>query len=215
MSTNILPPVLPSAGGPSVAVLAATSPAVSLGDWLNRLSEDDFYLFCRRNAELKFERRADGTIEFLTMTGGTTGNRNIKLLARLQIWAEDNRTGLAFDSSTGFRLPNGAVRSPDAAWVRAETWQALPAAQQEKFPPLCPDFVVELVSPSDDLTAVVVKMEEYIANGCRLAWLVDPKTETARAFRADGSVSVAKTFAETLSGEDVLPGFAFSLNTLR
>ncbi len=187
----------------------------SLADWLNCMSEDEFYQFCQRNAESKFERRADGIIEFLTMTGGTTGHRNSGIVTDLTIWNRQNRLGLVFDSSTGFRLPNGAVRSPDAAWVRAETWQALPAAQQEKFPPLCPDFVVELVSPSDDLTAVVVKMEEYIANGCRLAWLIDPKTETARAFRTDGSVSVAKTFAETLSGEDVLPGFVFALATLR
>ncbi|WP_310393713.1 Uma2 family endonuclease [Hymenobacter sp.] len=189
--------------------------SASLADRLNHMSEDEFYAFCQRNPESKFERRADGTIEFLTMTGGTTGRRNSELITDLTIWNRQGRAGFVFDSSTGFRLPNGAVRSPDAAWVRAEAWQALPAGQQEKFPPLCPDFVVELLSPSDSVTDLVTKMQEYIADGCRLAWLIDPKTETARVFRADGSVSVAKSFAETLGGEDVLPGFAFPLAALR
>ena len=212
MTTTVLP-VLPQAE--TVPAPPAAAPPQSLADHLNRLSEEEFYVFCRRNPDQKFERRADGTIELSAMTGGTTGNRNIKLLARLQLWAEDNGTGLAFDSSTGFRLANGAIRSPDAAWVRAETWQALPAEQQDRFPPLCPDFVVELLSPSDALPELLAKMQEYINNGCRLAWLIDPKTETARIFRADGTVSVAQTFAETLNGEAVLPGFTFALSTLR
>ncbi|MFC6222502.1 Uma2 family endonuclease [Hymenobacter artigasi] len=195
--------------------LEAGAPAISLSERFNHMSEDEFYEFCQRNPDLKFERRADGTIEYLNMTGGTTGNRNSELLTDLTIWNRQGRPGFVFDSSTGFRLPNGAVRSPDAAWVRAETWQTLPAGQQEKFPPLCPDFVVELLSPSDAITELVAKMQEYIANGCRLAWLIDPKMETARVFRADGSVSVVKSFDETLSGEDVLPGFAFALATLR
>ena len=205
--------ILPfAAPGPE---LEPGAPVVSLADRLNHMSEDAFYEFCQRNAELKFERRADGTIEFLNMTGGTTGQRNTKLIMRLGLWAEENNTGPVFDSSTGFRLPNGAVRSPDVAWVRTEAWQALTPEQQEKFPPLCPDFAVELASPSDSLPDLTAKMQEYIVNGCRLAWLLDPKTETARIFRADGSVSVVKSFGESLSGEDVLPGFAFALVTLR
>ena len=200
---------------PPMATEAIPAGRQTLADYFQHLSEDEFYAFCQQNREQKFERRADGTIEFVTMTGGTTGRLNTKLIMRLGLWAEENSTGPVFDSSTGFRLPNGAVRSPDVAWVRAETWQVLTTEQQGKFAPLCPDFVVELVSPSDILTDVVVKMEEYIANGCRLAWLIDPKTETARAFRADGSVSVAPTFADSLSGEDVLPGFVLALDTLR
>lgn len=187
----------------------------SLADRLNHMSEEEFYQFCQRNAESKFERRADGTIEYLSMTGGSTGQRNTKIIMRLGLWAEQANAGPVFDSSTGFRLPNGAVRSPDAAWVRAEAWRALSAGQQEKFPPLCPDFVVELLSPSDTMTELVVKMQEYMANGCRLAWLIDPQKETARAFRADGSVSVVKSFDETLDGEDVLPGFTLPLSALR
>ncbi len=192
-----------------------TRPTMPLAEYLQHFSEDEFYAFCQKNRDQKFERRADGTIELLTVTGGKTGNQNLKIAIRLGIWSESNELGLAFDSSTGFRLPNGAVRSPDAAWVRAEVWQAQSAEQQEKFPPLCPDFVVELLSPSDSLPEIALKMQEYIANGCRLAWLIDPKTETARTFRADGSVSVTKSFDETLTGEDVLPGFAFALALLR
>ena len=182
---------------------------------LQSLSDDEFFDFCQANPELKLERKADGTIEFQAMTGGTTGRRNTKLISRLDRWAEEANEEQVFDSSTGFQLPNGAVRSPDAAWVSQARWEALTPAQQAKFPPLCPDFVVELASPSDSLADLTAKLNEYIANGCRLAWLLDPKNEITRIFRADGSVSVAKSFEETLSGEDVLPGFSFVLSLLR
>ncbi|MGI4741892.1 MAG: Uma2 family endonuclease [Janthinobacterium lividum] len=211
MNTSLLPSILPPATAP---VPVAASQPRSLADRLNAMTEDEFYLFCRRNPELKFERRANGTIEFLDMTGGTTGRRNTKLISRLDRWAEEAGLGQVFDSSTGFRLPNGAVRSPDVAWVRTEAWQALTPEQQEKFPPICPDFVVELASLSDSLADLASKLNEYSENGCRLAWLIDPKNETARIFRADGSVSVVKSFEETLSGEDVLPGFSFALRLL-
>jgi len=186
-----------------------------LGTRMQQLSADEFFAFCQANPDLKLERRADGTIEFLTMTGGTTGRRNTELLTDLNLWNRQSRVGEVFDSSTGFQLPNGAVRSPDAAWVSQARWEALTPAQQAKFPPLCPDFVVELASPSDSLADLTAKLNEYIANGCRLAWLLDPKNEITRIFRADGSVSVAKSFEETLSGEDVLPGFSFVLSLLR
>ena len=182
---------------------------------LQRMSEDEFFAFCQANSELKCERRADGTIEFLAMTGGETGRRNTKLISRLDQWAEATSQGQVFDSSTGFTLPNGAVRSPDASWVSQARWEALTPAQRQKFPPLCPDFVVELTSPSDSLTDLTAKLNEYIDAGCRLAWLIDPRAETARIFRADGSVSVVKSFAETLSGEDVLPSFSFALSLLK
>ncbi|RZJ60768.1 MAG: Uma2 family endonuclease [Hymenobacter sp.] len=212
MTTNLLPPVVPAVPAAESVVPALPK---TLGEWLNAMTEDEFYLFCRRNPESKFERRADGIIEFLAMTGGTTGRRNTELITELTIWNRQSRIGQVFDSSTGFRLANGAVRSPDVVWVRAAAWVALTPAQQEKFPPLCPDFIVELASSSDAVADLVLKLNEYIANGCRLAWLIDPKTETTRIFRSDGSVSVAKSFEETLSGEDVLPGFSFALSLLR
>ncbi len=188
---------------------------VPLAEWLNRMTEDQFFAFCQTNSQLKFERRADGTIDYMALTGGDTGRRNSELVTDLTIWNRQSGLGRVFDSSTGFRLPSGAVRSPDAAWVSTAAWEALSADQRSKFPPLCPAFVVELLSVSDSVDDMALKMHEYIANGCRLAWLIDPKTETARVYRADGSVSVAKTFAETLSGEDVLPGFELALTALR
>ena len=208
MNTSLLPSVLPLPAAPAPG---ATSLPRSLGERLNLMTEDEFYFFCRRNPELKFERRADGTIESLDMAGGITGRRNTELITELNIWNCQGRTGQVFDSSTGFRLPNGAVRSPDVAWVRTDRWQALTAEQQEKFPPLCPEFVVELASPSDSLADLTTKLNEYIANGCRLAWLIDLKQETVRIFRANGAVAVVESFNETLSGEDVLPSFALSL----
>lgn len=182
---------------------------------LQRLTADEFFAFCQANPLLKFERRADGTIIYMALTGGDTGRRNTKLVSRLDRWAEETGLGLVFDSSTGFRLPSGAVRSPDAAWVSTVAWEALTGTQRSKFPPLCPEFVVELLSASDSLADLMHKAQEFLDNGCRLVWLIMPKTETARLYRADGSVSVVKSFDETLSGEDVLPGFALPLAILR
>ncbi|WP_217278621.1 Uma2 family endonuclease [Hymenobacter sp. BRD67] len=188
---------------------------MGMAERLQRMTEAEFFAFCQANSQLKFERLADGTISYMALTGGDTGRRNTKLISRLDRWAEDTGLGLVFDSSTGFRLPSGAVRSPDAAWVSTAAWQTLSESQRSKFPPLCPEFVVELLSASDSVEEMALKMQEYIANGCRLAWLLDPKAETARVYRADNSVSIAKSFEETLSGEDVLPGFSFALSLLR
>ncbi|WP_375416837.1 Uma2 family endonuclease [uncultured Hymenobacter sp.] len=187
----------------------------SVAERLQNMTEDEFFAFCQANRESKFERRADGTIEHMALTGGDTGRRNSELVTDLTIWNRQARLGLVFDSSTGFRLPSSAVRSPDAAWVSTATWETLSDEQRRKFPPLCPEFVVELMSARDSLDEMTPKMQEYMANGCRLAWLLDPKTQTARVFRPDGSVSVVKSFEEILSGEDVLPGFAFALTALR
>jgi Uma2 family endonuclease len=199
-----------SAPAPEVASVGRQT----LAEYLQHLSEDEFYAFCQQNREQKFERRADGTIELMSLTGGESGRRNSELTTDLTIWNRQHRLGQVFDSSTGFRLPNGAVRSPDAAWVSQAAWEALTPEQRRKHVPLCPDFAVELLSETDSISDIVVKMQEYLDNGLRLGWLIDPKTETARVFRTNGSVEV-KTFVDTLSGEDVLPGFAFALATLR
>ena len=182
---------------------------------LQRMTEDEFFAFYQANSQLKFERRADGTITYMALTGGDTGRRNSELVADLTIWNRQARLGRVFDSSTGFRLPSGAVRSPDAAWVSSAAWETLTAEQRAKFPPLCPEFVVELLSASDSLSDLMQKAQEFLNNGCRLVWLIVPKTETAHLYRADGSVSVTKSFDESLSGEDVLPGFSLALATLR
>lgn len=194
---------------------AEPGPSYPFAERLQRMTEDEFFAFCQANPELKFERRADGTITHMALTGGDTGRRNSELVADLTIWNRQARLGYVFDSSTGFRLPNGAVRSPDAAWVSTAAWEALTDAQRRKFPPLCPEFVVELLSASDSPEDMAEKVQEYIANGCRLAWLLDPKNGIARIFRANGSVSAPIGFDETLSGEDVLPGFGFQLSLLK
>ena len=205
---TVMHPVSPPA--PEVALAGRQT----LAEYLQRLGEEEFYAFCQQNRDDKFERRADGTIELMALTGGESGRRNSELTTDLTIWNRQHRLGQVFDSSTGFRLPTGAVRSPDAAWVSQAAWEALTPEQRRKHVPLCPDFAVELLSETDSISDIVVKMQEYLNNGLRLGWLIDPKTETARVFRADGSVEV-KSFADTLSGEDVLPGFTFPLATLR
>ena len=209
--TAALPPA-PTTPAPAAA--PEIKPHTSLAEHLNRLSEDEFFAFCQHNRDQKFERRADGTIELMPLTGGESGRRNSELTTDLTIWNRQYQLGQVFDSSTGFRLPNGAVRSPDAAWVSTAAWEALSAEQRRKHPPLCPDFVVELLSETDNIADLVLKMQEYLRNGLRLGWLLDPRTGHARVFRPDGTVEI-KTFAETLSGEDVLPGFSFALSLLR
>ncbi|GAB3916493.1 Uma2 family endonuclease [Larkinella terrae] len=186
-----------------------------LSERLRSMTDDEFYHFCQENPDVKFERNSNGNIEIMALTGGETGRRNTKLTSRLDIWSDETQLGLVFDSSTGFKLPNGADRSPDVAWVSQKQWNQLTLEQKRKFPPLCPEFLVELMSETDVLRMAEDKMREYIDNGCRLAWLIDPKTETVRIYRTDGSVQVVQGFNNVLSGEDTLPGFTFKLSLLR
>jgi Uma2 family endonuclease len=190
-------------------------PGIDMLDRMRHMTDDEFFYFCQENSEHKFERDADGTMKLMGQTGGETGERNSELIADLAIWNRQHKLGFVYDSSTGFRLPNGATRSPDAAWVKSERRNALTAEERRKFPPLCPDFVVELMSESDTMKDTETKMREYMDNGCRLAWLLDPKTEISKVYRANGSVSVIEGFEQTLSGEDILPEFTFSLGLLR
>lgn len=178
-----------------------------------RLDDDAFYEFCQLNEHLKLEQNPDGTIVVMPNTGGKTGIRNLKLSARLAIWT-DSYGGAGFDSSTAFKLPNGATRSPDAAWISQERWDALTTKQQEQFPPLAPDFVVELMSASDLLPKAKDKMLEYIANGVRLGWLINLKDQEVFIYRADGTISKHTDFEQPLTGETVLPSFTVDLRLL-
>lgn len=181
-----------------------------------QVNDDEFYAFCRQNADLKLERSADGTILIMSNTGGETGDRNSELNFQLRGWNKQHRLGTVFDSSTAFRLPSSAVRSADAAFVAADRWNALTAEQKKKFPSLCPDFVVELMSESDAVKDARAKLQtDWMDNGCRLAWLIDPKTETTYIYRADGSIQINRSFDQPLSGENVLPGFTLNLSELR
>lgn len=178
------------------------------------LTDEQFYQLCHNNPDIKLERNAKGELIVMPPTGWGTGKRNTKLTQRLANWTDEDGTGIAFDSSTGFKLPNGADRSPDAAWVRQERLGALnPIPDPDKFLPLAPDFVVELMSANDSLEKTQAKMQEYRDNGVRLSWLIDPKNKQVEIYRQDRPKEVLQ-FPATLSGEDVLPGFVLDLSQI-
>jgi Uma2 family endonuclease len=179
---------------------------------LEDMSDDEFFEFCVRNPEYRIERGADGRVTIMSGTGGRTGNRNIELGAQLQQWARRDQRGIAFDSSTLFLLPNGAMRSPDAAWVPRARLSALSDEQKEKFLPLCPEFLVELTSPSDRLAAVKKKMIEWMANGCRLGWILDVQARRAHIYRP-GGVEILNEPAG-LDGEGPVKGFRLELSAI-
>lgn len=193
-----------------VSFSQARSLLLCLGPLRHRMTDDEFFAFCQANRGLRIERTSEGDLIVMSPSGGRTGNRNLKLGARLENWAEANGNGLAFDSSTGFILPNGAERSPDLAWVRRSRWDQLTAKQQESFPPLCPDFVVELRSPTDDPENLLAKMDEYVANGAQLGWLIDPFEKKVHVYRPGEAVEVLDN-PGSISGGPLLPGFSLDL----
>ena len=178
-----------------------------------KVSDEEFAELCRLNPELQLERTSEGDLIIIAPTGGKIGRRNAKLIARVIIWSEQDGTGQVFDSSTLFTLPNSAKRSPDVAWVRNGRWNALRAAEQEAFPPLCPDFVVELRSRTDSLKTLKQKMEEYISNGAELGWLIDPLDRSVHVYRADAELEVLENPQE-ISGEPLLKGFVLDVRAL-
>ena len=155
------------------------------GAMMQRLSPHEFYLFCRANPDWQFECTRTGDLIIMAPTGGATGHRNFSLIVQFGRWVEDNASGLGFDSSTIFLLRNGARRSPDVSWVRCDRWEALTPEQREEFPPLCPDFVVELRSRTDRLAVLQAKMQEYLHNGAQLGWLIDPYERKVYIYRPD------------------------------
>lgn len=174
------------------------------------MTADEFFEFCQHNRKLRIERTASGEVIIMAPAGGEAGSRNINLTTVVRLWAKQNGTGVAFDSSTGFDLPNGATRSPDAAWVLRERLTALTPQQKRKFLPLCPDFVAELRSPSDRIDDLKAKLQEYIENGARLGWLLIPETRTVFIYRPGHDV-VQLDDPTTLNGDDVLPDFTLEL----
>ena len=180
---------------------------------LRKLDDDDFFEFCQANRDVRIERTKNGDLIIMPPTGGKTGGRNFYLTAKFGVWVEADGTGKGFDSSTGFTLPNGAERSPDVAWVRRERWDALTAKEQERFPPLCPDFVVELRSRTDSLAALQQKMQEYIENGAQLGWLIDPAARKVYLYRPGAPVEQLDN-PEHISGDPLLPGFVLNLAPL-
>ncbi len=178
-----------------------------------QLTDEQFFQLCTQNRDLKFEQNGNGDLIIRQPTGGETGNRNAEITYQLQAWTRQNRRGIAFDSSTGFILPNGAKRSPDAAWIPLKKWNELTLEQQQKFLPLCPDFVIELLSPTDQLKTIQEKMREYRDHGTRLGWLINRQQKQVEIYRLDQEVEILSA-PHFLSGENVLPNFELNLEPI-
>lgn len=177
---------------------------------LVQMTDEQFYEFCQANQELRIERTATGEVIIMPPAFSDTGNRNSKITAQLEVWAEQDATGEVFDSSAGFTLPNGATRSPDAAWIKLEQWNALTDEQKASFAPICPDFVIELRSASDTLSGLQAKMQEYIENGAVLGFLIDRKNYTVHIYRPNRAPEVLEK-PETVSGDPELQGFVLRM----
>lgn len=179
-----------------------------------QMTDDEFFEFCQLNRDLQIERNQSGEVVIMSPTGSETGNREGNIFGQLWVWAEQDGTGMAFSPSTGFTLSTGAERSPDASWIKLERWNALTPEQQQKFAPICPDFVVELRSPSDNLKPLQEKMEEYMREpGVQLGWLIDRKHRRVYIYRP-GMAEECLENPATVSGEPVLPGFNLNLSKI-
>ena len=177
------------------------------------LTDEQFFRLCQDNRDLRFELTAQEELIIMPPTGSETGWRSARITVRLGVWAERDGSGLVFDSSTGFTLPDGSKRSPDAAWIRLERWEALTATERQRFAPICPDFVLELRSPTDDLATAQAKMLEYLGNGARLGWLLDPQAKRVYMFRPGQPAEVLEN-PGTVSGDPVLSGFVLNLRDI-
>ncbi|NEO64879.1 MAG: Uma2 family endonuclease [Moorea sp. SIO4G2] len=194
-----------------------------------RLTHREFEKIAVANRDLRLELTADGELIVMPPTGGNTGRRNADITYQLQAWNRQTQLevrpvanlirqrkahlGEVFDSSTVFQLPNGAGRSPDTAWVSSDRWNSLSLEEQESFPPLCPDFVIELRSKTDSLTSLQNKMLEYMDNGCRLGWLINYQNQQVEIYRSGQAKEILQS-PQILSGEEVLPGFRLDLKLI-
>jgi len=182
-------------------------------DVLKKISDDEFENFCRHNPDVELELTEEGELVIIPPTGGETRIRNFTLIGNFFNWLEKDKSGVGFDSSTVFKLPSGAKRSPDLAWVKNKRLNALSREEKKKFPPLCPDFVVKLRSPSDSLVNLQNKMKEYIKNGAALGWLIDPLEKKVHVYRPDAEIEVLDN-PKQVSGEPLLKEFALNVKKL-
>ena len=184
-----------------------TSPALEMDD-------EQLFEFCRINREWRIERNAEGDLEIMVPTGGVTGDRNSEINMQLRQWTKRDGKGITVESNGGFILPNGALRSPDASWMLRERLANLTAEQKQRFLPLCPDFVIELRSPSaDPLPPLEAKMREYLENGAQLGWLIDPVSKQVGVYQPEEDVRILERPQE-LSGDPVLRGFVLDLQPI-
>jgi Uma2 family endonuclease len=180
---------------------------------LVQMTNEQFYEFCQANGDLRIERTANGEVIIMPPAFSDTGNRNFNIAAQLGYWTEQDGTGIGFDSSTGFTLPNGAMRSPDASWVELERWNILTDAQKASFAPICPSFVIELRSSSDRLIKLQDKMQEYIDNGASLGWLIDRQNRKVYIYRPNREVEILDN-PEAVMGNPELPGFILRMTKI-
>jgi len=175
------------------------------------LTHEQFYKLCLANRDVTMERSPKGELIIVTPVGGEGGIQEASLIVKVGVWNEQTGLGVVFSSSTIFNLPSGGDRSPDVAWVKRNRWESLSQTEREKFPPICPDFVIELRSRTDRLTPVQEKMQEYLQSGLRLGWLINPQDRQVEIYRPNQPVETL-TYPVTLSGEDVLPGFSLPIS---
>jgi Uma2 family endonuclease len=178
-----------------------------------KMTADEFWEFCQANPDLRAELTKDGELNVMPPTGFGTSERNAEIIFQLTLWAKKAETGKATESNAGFILPNGATYAPDAAWTSNERLAKFTEKEKEKFLPLCPDFVIELRSFSDNLNELKAKMQEYVENGARLGWLIDPKEKKIHVYRPGRAAEVLQN-PQTVAGEDVLPGFELDLTEI-
>jgi len=187
-----------------------TAISLNLEPLVQGLTHEQFYKLCMVNQDLAMERSPKGELIIMPPVGGESGRKEADYIIDLGIWNRQTGLGVVFSSSTVFKLPNGGDRSPDVAWVKLERWNGLTKEQQTKFPPICPDFVIELRSESDRLKPLQEKMQEYLDSGLQLGWLVNPQGKTVEIYQPGKEVEVVKLPA-TVSGENVLPGFVLNI----
>lgn len=185
------------------------------GKEMQMLTNEEFFALCQANPEINIERNNKREIIIMSPTGALSSNRNAEIIAQLRNWNDKTNLGFIFDSSGGFLLPDQSVKSPDAAWVSSEKWKALAEEEKESFAPVCPEFVVELKSKSDRLADLQGKMQEWLANGVQLGWLIDPDEETVYIYRPQCDLQTEKGFYKKLPADPVLPGFKLELKKLK
>lgn len=184
------------------------------GRHIHKMTDEEFYRFCLDNPDLRIERNEQQEIIIMSPTGSLSGHLNAEILRQLANWSVKNGLGKVFDSSTGFKLPDGSSRSPDASWVSNQAWKKLTKEEKRKFAPVCPEFVIELKSDTDDLADLKKKMRMWLHNGCQLAWLIDPDSQQSYLYRPSREPEAVVGFDQNLSGETVLPGFILDLSLL-
>ena len=185
------------------------------GQLSDKMSEKAFYNFCVRNKLARLERDGSGEITIRPLPGFMYSNINAELCGELALWNRMHNKGVSFGSSTGFTLKDNSMLSPSGAWMKHKTWIDLPKKEKEKFASVCPEFIYELKTPSDNLSYLKNKMLKWMENGCELAWLINPDKQEAHIYRSNGSIEIVEGFDKKLMGENVLPGFELDLRLLK